>query len=146
VGIAAWQLYLNKEQGRGQFEDSFSEQYRQIAARLPLNALLGKTLDESDLATNLRAFYEYFDLSNEQAFLASRERICTETWSNWHEGIQQHLGRPAFQQAWRVLAPDLEGSFDDLRKLLPADMKKGARFPAEPVEPPPHPATEKRGS
>jgi hypothetical protein len=41
-------------------------------------------------------------------------------WENWREGIEQHLSRPAFQQASAALAPDLDGSFNDLRAWLPA--------------------------
>jgi hypothetical protein len=40
VGIAAWQLRLAKQQEESQFDDSFAEQYRAIADRLPLDALL----------------------------------------------------------------------------------------------------------
>jgi hypothetical protein len=75
VAIAAWQLYLTKQQTESQFEDSFTEQYRRIAAHLPLSALLGQPLDNAELKSSLRAFYEYFDLSNEQAFLAARGRL-----------------------------------------------------------------------
>jgi hypothetical protein len=123
VAIAAWQLYLTKQQTQSQFEDSFTEQYRRIAARLPLSALLGQPLDNAELKPSLRAFYEYFDLSNEQAFLAARGRLRPETWANWREGIEQHMARPAFEQAWQSLAPHLDGSFDALRLLLPAKLR-----------------------
>ena len=120
VAIAAWQLVVTKRQAQSQFEDSLAEQYRRIAASLPLEALLGRPLDEGSLETNLRAFYDYFDLSNEQAFLAKGGRLRTEAWANWREGIEQHLARPAFAQAWERLSPDLDGSFDELRALLPS--------------------------
>lgn len=119
VGIAAWQLSVSKRQAQSQFEDSFVEQYRRIAAELPLPALLGQPISDSDLQSSLRTFYNYFDLSNEQAFLAARRRLRCETWSNWREGIEQHMNRPAFGQAWEHLEPYLDGSFDDLRLLLP---------------------------
>jgi hypothetical protein len=120
VGIAAWQLHLTKEQAQAQFEDSLTEQYRRITADLPLQALLGKPLADGDLDLHLRPFYEYFDLSNEQAFLASNRRLRASTWQNWKEGIEQHLSRPAFKQAWMALDPHLDGSFDSLRALFPA--------------------------
>lgn len=123
VAIAAWQLWVTKQQAQSQFEDSFSEQYRRIAAQVPLSALLGRSLSNPDLESSLRAFYEYFDLSNEQAFLAARKRLRSETWSNRREGIEQHFARPAFKQAWQLLAPDLDGSFDSLRLLLPPDLR-----------------------
>jgi len=103
VGIAAWQLLVTKRQAESQFEDSLAEQYRRIAADIPLEALLGRPLDEPVFETSLRAFYNYFDLSNEQAFLAAEGRLRKETWANWREGIEQHLARPAFVQAWQRL-------------------------------------------
>jgi hypothetical protein len=79
------------------------------------------------IRNQLRAFYNYFDLSNEQAFLADRKRLRHETWQNWKEGIEENMGRPAFRQAWQLLEPDLDGSFTDLkgliRSLLPALIK-----------------------
>jgi hypothetical protein len=126
VAIAAWQLSVTKQQAQSQFEDSFTEQYRRIVAQLPLAALLGQALADAELKSCLRAFYEYFDLSNEQAFLAARGRLRPETWENWREGIEQHLARPAFTQAWQTLAPHLDGSFDALRLLLPTALRSEA--------------------
>jgi hypothetical protein len=48
--------------------------------------------------------------------------LNSEVWENWREGIEQHMARPAFQQAWMMLLPDLDGSFDDFRELLPANL------------------------
>lgn len=118
VGIAAWQLRMAKQQEESKFEESFAETYRRIAEQLPLEALLGQALDESQLQASLRVFYNYFDLSNEQLFLAKEGRFRRSTWANWREGIEQHLARPAFQQAWQSLSPHLDGSFDDLRAWL----------------------------
>lgn len=118
VAIAAWQLFLTKQQVQSQFEDSFTDEYRRISAQLPLAALLGQPLGKVELEASLRAFYEYFDLSNEEAFLNNRGRLRRETWENWCEGIEQHMARPAFKQAWERLVPYLNGSFDDLKELM----------------------------
>lgn len=119
VAIAAWQLRMAKQQAQSQFEDTLNEQYRAVASRLPLNSLLGRALSDSEMAGSLRPFYDYFELSNEQAFLHSHGRVRSDTWSNWREGIEQHMARPAFRQAWLKLLPDLDGSFDELRHILP---------------------------
>ena len=124
VAIAAWQLLVSRRQSQLEFEDSFAEQYRRITLALPLEALLGRPLDGPALEASLRMFYNYFDLSNEQAFLATNGRLRKETWANWREGIEQHLARPAFAQAWQCLAPDLDGSFDDLKTLLPSALRE----------------------
>lgn len=127
VAIAAWQLVVAKREAQSRFEEGLTEQYRAIATDLPLGALLGKPLPEDELVRRLRAFYNYFDLSNEQAFLAERKRVRKDTWANWQEGIVQLMSRPAFQDAWLRLAPDLDGSFDDLRQLLPRELKIPSR-------------------
>lgn len=127
VALAAWQLMISRRQSQSQFEDSFATQYRTISSDLPLEALVGRELDGPTLEASLRAFYNYFDLSNEQAFLAANNRLRQETWANWREGIEQHLARPAFHQAWQRLAPDLDGSFDDFKRLLPTDLRGKAR-------------------
>ncbi|HKO62818.1 MAG TPA: hypothetical protein VJV03_16760 [Pyrinomonadaceae bacterium] len=119
VGIAAYQLFLTKRGAQSDFEDSFSEQYRSIVADLPLKALLGQSLTDQEIEASLRTFYNYFDLCNEQAFLAARGRLDSKTWANWREGIEQQMRRPAFVEAWRRLRPQLDGSFDDFRALLP---------------------------
>ncbi len=129
VAVAASQLLLTKRQAQSQFEDSFAEQYRQILRDIPLGALLGKELEDADLRPHLRTFYEYFDLSNEQAFLSAQGRLRKATWRNWREGIEQHFARPAFQQAWRILAPDLDGSFDELKRLQQTTLSKIAGQP-----------------
>jgi len=122
VGLAVRQLQLTKQQAQSEFEDKLTEQYRNVASQIPLAALLGRALDDAELSRSLRAFYDYFDLSNEQAFLHARKRVRDDTWQNWREGIDQHMSREAFKQAWLQMLPDLDGSFDDLRKLLPKEL------------------------
>lgn len=132
VGIAGWQLRVTKQQAQTQFEDSLVAQYRRITANIPLDALLGRHLDPDALQASLRAFYNYFDLSNEQAFLAAANRLRASTWANWREGIEQHFRRVAFQQAWAALSPALDGSFDDLRAGFPQET---ATLPSRREEP-----------
>jgi len=124
VVVAAVQLYLAKREAQSEFEDSFNEQYRRIVVELPLPALIGRSLSDQELEASLRSFYNYFDLSNEQAFLVAQNRFHDKTWTNWREGITQHMERPAFEQAWTRLLPDLDGSFDDFRTLLPDTLRK----------------------
>lgn len=118
VVVAASQLWIAKKQAQSQFEDSLTTQYREILVCIPLEALLGKELEPAQIEKTLRGFYEYFDLTNEQVFLSKHHRIRRATWSNWLEGINQNLNRPGFRQAWQLLAPDLDGSFDDLRAMF----------------------------
>lgn len=128
VLVAAWQLYLAKGQAESQFEDSLNAEYRTLLQQLPLNALLGRHLEATELSAHLAVFYRYFDLSNEQAFLAARGRVRPNTWANWRDGIEQNLARPGFRQAWCELLPDLDGSFDDLKAVI-ADSRCGELLP-----------------
>ncbi len=125
VVVATWQLHQSKQQAQSRFEDSFSAQYRKFLEEIPLDALLGRPLNDEELRIHLPVFYRYFDLSNEQAFLAYRNRVRESTWINWREGIEQNLGRPGFWQAWQHLLPDLDGSFDDLKRVIRNAQKAG---------------------
>lgn len=120
VLIAGWQLWLAKRQAVTTFEDQLGGQYREIARRLPIEALLGETLDERAYAEALPSFYHYFDLSNEQAFLHRQRRIRKRTWAEWREGIEQNLSRPAFARAWAEVSARSPESFNDLRSELAA--------------------------
>jgi len=119
IFAAGWQLYLTKRQAVTQFEDQLTSQYREIARRLPLVALLGEELDDSAHEEALPDFYHYFDLSNEQAFLRRQRRITARTWANWLEGIQQNLRRPSFARAWADVCERAPDSFTELRRLMP---------------------------
>jgi hypothetical protein len=119
IFAAGWQLYLTKRQAVTQFEDQLTSQYREIARRLPLIALLGEELDDPAYEAALPDFYHYFDLSNEQAFLRRQRRITPRTWSNWLDGIQQNLRRPSFARAWAEVCSRAPDSFTELRKLMP---------------------------
>lgn len=46
VGFAGWQLFLTQRQAITSFEDSVAQEYRSIAQRLPVGALLGDALPE----------------------------------------------------------------------------------------------------
>lgn len=120
VGVAAFQLWLQKTQQRTDFEDRLTEQYRNIIANLPLEALLeDHEPNEHDRRMALHTLYRYFDLTNEQKFLFDQGRISPETWKNWEDGIRGNMGRKAFRDAWSVIAAALPDSFEELRKLVP---------------------------
>jgi hypothetical protein len=118
VLAAFWQLRESKRQAVATFEDSLSAQYRSLLAELPVDALLGRTLDLDARRRSLGAFYRYFDLSNEQAFLRTRNRVGKGTWTDWAEGINQNMKLPAFQVAWTEIRSAGTGVFDDLATAL----------------------------
>jgi opacity protein-like surface antigen len=118
VIVAARQLTLAKDQAMTDFEDNLNQQYREITKNIPVEALLGGSLSADQQKHSLGAFYHYFDLSNEQAFLRKQERIRPLTWDDWQEGIAQNLRKPAFSAAWQEITRR-STSFDDLKGLVP---------------------------
>lgn len=116
VLVAAYQLRLTKQQALTQFEDEINREYREIARRLPVKALLGEDLDVEEFSRALDEFYYYIDLCNEQVYLRRKGRVRSDTWFNWRDGIQANLARPAFRRAWEEIKARSD-SFDDLREL-----------------------------
>jgi hypothetical protein len=126
VLVAGWQLVLSKRLASMQFEDDMAAQYRELIRRIPVGALLGEEISEEDYRGALPAFYHYFDLSNEQAFLHERGRIAHSTWNEWRSGIHQNLARPAFLKAWNEVSTRAPDSFDELRRVLAVVQRSGA--------------------
>lgn len=115
--IAYRQFRLATRQSQTTFEDALAREYRQVAHRLPVRALLGDELPESREALALDEFYWYFDLTNEQVFLRRTGRVTDATWSSWREGIATNLRKPAFARAWEEVKRRAPGSFRELRRL-----------------------------
>jgi hypothetical protein len=118
VWLAFQQLQHAKEHARTSFEDDLSRQYRSIMADLPLSAFFaddqGAEMVEGELAT----FYRYFDLCNEQLFLARHGRIRPETEVQWRDGIVGNLQLPRFAAAWLAISSRLPSNYlEDLRGL-----------------------------
>lgn len=119
VVVAAWQLVLSQRQAVTTFEDSLSKEYRDLASKLPVKALLGDPLSEEEFSRHFDELYHYLDLCNEQAFLKKSGRISEETWTFWRQGIASNLERPAFSRAWSEVAARSDGDFSELRELFP---------------------------
>lgn len=99
VGYQVWQAQL---QLRASFEGTFSERYDRIVARIPLEVLLGEPPDLDD-DEQIRAFFDYFELCEEELYYRQSGRVGGRTWNDWWEGIALHLRRDGFQQAWERL-------------------------------------------
>jgi hypothetical protein len=115
------EIVENNRRAQTSFEDDLSREYRGIVADLPVDAFYadarGRVLSDGDL----RAFYRYFDLSNEQLFLASLGRVSEATAREWRDGIAGNVALPAFETAWRALATHLPANyFLHLRPLMTA--------------------------
>ena len=102
IGVG-WQLQQNWRQLVLGFERTFVDRYERIIRDVPLSLLLGDSLDPSRDREALRAFYDYFELCEEEMYYRQVGKISTSTWSDWWEGIALHLRRQAFRTAWEYL-------------------------------------------
>jgi hypothetical protein len=127
VFFAAFQLWHTRARAITAFEDSLSNEYREITGRLPTEALLGEILTTDAHKAFLHEFYRYFDLTNSQIFLRQSGRISKKTWTFWAEGIETNLARPAFAVAWEEISRRAGSDFSELRHLIAGDFKSDPR-------------------
>lgn len=114
------QLWLSKRIAQSQFEDSLAREYRDLAALLPPEALMGENLPDEEYQAAFRNLFRYIDLSNEQVFLRQRRRVSPQVWQFWCAGIRSNLARPAFARAWEQIAGNCD-SFQELHRLINED-------------------------
>jgi hypothetical protein len=125
VLLAGWQIRMAKQAARSEFEDSLTQQYREISKKIPIKALLGKKLDAQEWNDTLDDFYRYVDLSNEQVFLRQNNRVSKATWRLWSEGIKLKLELPSFKDAWEHFKQESPDSFKELQLLELKENFKG---------------------
>jgi hypothetical protein len=116
IGVLfAWsQIKSSRHQNRTQFEDSLAREYRERRSfRLEL-CWAKNWMSHND---SFHLFYHYIDLSNEQIFLRSKNRVSRSTWENWQDGIRSNLSLPAVQKEWKEIKKKSPSRFDELRKL-----------------------------
>lgn len=120
--IFVWhQLQETKKIAQDHFEDSLEKEYRDLAARIPTDALIGGELSPRQYKAAFDELFRYFDLSNKQVMLRKQGRIGNLTWKNWLSGIKFNLSLPAFKMAWNDVKRKTESQksefFSELRKL-----------------------------
>lgn len=125
-----------------EFERTFSERYERIIQGVPLPILLGQDEHAAGDLKALRAFFDYFELCEEELYYRRQGRASTSTWADWWEGIALNFRRPAFQRAWEhlegaAIAP--EGSNNEIRlrqfELLRQALVADSETPFDPREP-----------
>jgi len=122
VFLAWFSLRRSYKQARTDFEDRFSQEYRQLSQTLPVKAFLGEPLTDPEAKEAQHAFFRYFDLCNEQVFLRQNRRISKQTWLSWCSGIKSNLQLPAFSSAWDFFRSRTH-SFAELQRLENEDFK-----------------------
>ena len=127
-----WQIWEMRRQFTTNFEDSFAREYRKIIRRIPVKAMFGETLSEQEQKDNLRNFYFYFDLCNEQEFYHTIGRVNEQTWIFWHDGMKSNFDRPAFKCAWAEVCSRAGKDFNELRLLFPPEAELVLKTKAQP--------------
>ena len=117
VAVAAWQIRESRKLTQSSFEDSLDKQYRDLAHGIPVDALIGKEIAESQEHETRELIYNYLDLCNEQTFLRKKHKITEETWFDWCSGMEAHLQKPAFKTVWDEVKDQSPGSFSFLERL-----------------------------
>ena len=127
VLVLAYQLWQRKKQFSTEFEDHLTDQYRDVIYEIPVDALLSES-DPDGYEGELKDYYRYIDLSNEQVFLRQEGRVSKSTWENWRAGIETNLSRPDFAEAWDEIKEQAPNSFKELRKLEDSDKPDDPRY------------------
>jgi hypothetical protein len=127
VFIAAWQIWESRKLTEATFEDSFDQQYRELIYTIPVNALLGKPLDDGKEDQARETVYNYLDLCNEQIYQRAKDRISKERWNEWSSGIKENLSRPFFLSVWDEVKESASDSFSFLERL------ENEKFKTDPI-------------
>jgi hypothetical protein len=99
--FVGWQVRLAKQQLRASFEQTFTDRYKEIFSQIPLELLLDDGRSDSDEIE--RAFYDYFELCEEEMYYRCVGKVAKSTWVDWWIGIRMNLQRAAFRRAWDEL-------------------------------------------
>ena len=100
AGFVAFQLWQTQRALRASYERTFVERYEQIIAHVLLAALLeGRlpdTVTDTDPEVIERAFFDYFELCEEELYFRKLGRITRRTWADWWEGMALQFRNDAF--------------------------------------------------
>jgi hypothetical protein len=127
VLFVCWQIWQTRKQNITAFEDEMSRQYREILKTIPVEALLGEELTPKELEEAENGIYHYLDLSNEQVFLRQNNRVSSETWKSWCDGIKANLSRKTFGRVWIKIKEKLPSNFLELQTLEDANFEGDPR-------------------
>jgi hypothetical protein len=117
VFFAWYQIRRTGDLHRIQFEDSLSREYRELIQRIPVKALLGKELRDDEFNDARPFLFHYLNLTNDQIFLRSKDRVSLDTWIDWRGGIKVNMALPAVARMWSEVEANSD-NFLELRQLI----------------------------
>jgi len=117
VFIAAYQIYKTTELHRTQFEDSLAMEYRELIQKIPIKVFIGEDLTHEELEITRPVLFHYLNLTNDQIFLRSKDRVGPEVWKDWRNGIEHNITNiRAINEFWAELKAN-SIVFEELRRL-----------------------------
>lgn len=124
AAVALWcQLAKLNQQLMLQHFADYTKRYQEIIQGFPedINEASFKVEGRDDYRPTMRAMRTYFDLCFEEWYLNQRGFIDRRIWEVWRGGMATALSKPAFQQAWAIIARDTNygGEFEGfVRQIL----------------------------
>ncbi|MCD9541226.1 hypothetical protein GLP22_08400 [Photobacterium carnosum] len=117
VIVATWQIRESRKLAQATFEDAFNQQYRDLIYAIPVDALLGIELSESESKKIRELIFNYLDLCNEQISHCHYKRIGKKRWKVWADGIQENIHKPIFQDVWVEVKLSASDTFSFLERF-----------------------------
>ena len=68
--------------------------------------MLGTAVADVGNPDTKRAFFDYFELCEEELYFRAHRKVGLSVWRDWWYGISTNLRNPNFERAFRVLADD----------------------------------------
>jgi hypothetical protein len=123
--VLAYQIWQRKRQFTTEFEDSLTDEYRDIVYEIPIEERLSNgESDGKDSDHDIKDYYKYFDLTNQQIFLRKEGRVSKSTWESWREGIESNMQKESFDSAWEEINKKSDSKdLESLKRFL--DNKTG---------------------
>lgn len=105
VGLIAtvYQLQQARLALRDSFERTFVDRYQRIVAQIDLNVMLGRNIANLEEPVARRAFFDYFELCEEELYFRAHGKIGSGTWRDWWYGMAINLRSPSFEKAYSEL-------------------------------------------
>jgi hypothetical protein len=105
--VIVWkQLSKLNQQIEFQHFAEYTKRYQEIIQRFPedVNEPEFQIEGRPEYYQTMRAMRSYFDLCFEEWYLSQHHRLNSEIWEAWRGGMATALSKPAFQQAWAIIA------------------------------------------
>ena len=119
AGFVAFQLWQTQRALRATYERTFVDRYERIMADIPLAAVLegrlSETATDDERQVIERAFFDYFELCEEELYFRKLGRISRRTWADWSEGMALHFRNDAFASELENLAKRVAPGSADTR-------------------------------